>query len=168
MRSYLGLGVLAAGVGAGMMFLLDPQTGRRRRAILRDKTLHYGRQASVAVEKTTRDVKNRAHGTVVSIKSGHIVRMRPAILNANWPPAIRLMVGTAGGAMTVAGLAKRGAVGSVLSTIGLGSLILAITNLSIRRAFNRASTTPEKRTPARQTTPASGGYQAHTEQRSAA
>lgn len=39
MRSYLGLGVLAAGVGAGMMFLLDPQTGRRRRAILQNASL---------------------------------------------------------------------------------------------------------------------------------
>src|SRR5262245_44132387 len=118
MRSYLGLGMLAAGVGAGVMFLLDPQAGRRRRAILRDKTLSLGRHASVAVDKTARDVKNRAHGTVVSIKSGHVRRLHPAILNASWPPAIRFIVGTAGGAITMAGLAKGGAAGSLLGTIG--------------------------------------------------
>src|SRR5215471_18409156 len=102
MRSSLGLSILAAGLGAGVMFLMDPQMGRRRRAILRDKTVSFSRHASALVDKTTRDVRNRTYGTVVSIKSGHVTQMRPAILNANWPPAVRLMVGTAGGSITAA------------------------------------------------------------------
>src|SRR6476646_2383946 len=99
MRSYIGLGALGAGIGAGLMFLLDPQMGKRRRAVLRDKTYSLARHASAAVDRTARDLKNRTYGTVVSIKSGHIGQIRPTILNANWPPAIRLIVGTAGGAV---------------------------------------------------------------------
>jgi osmotically-inducible protein OsmY len=34
-----------AGLGAGLMFLLDPQAGNRRRALLRDKLRRYSRRA---------------------------------------------------------------------------------------------------------------------------
>ena len=86
MRSYLGL-VLGAGIGAGLMFLLDPQMGKRRRAVFRDKTGSFGRQASAVIDKTARDLRNRTCGTVASFKTGHLAQMRPSILNANWPPA---------------------------------------------------------------------------------
>src|SRR5262249_20069589 len=85
MRSYLGLGVLGAGIGAGLMFLMDPQMEKRRRAVLRDKSLSLTHHASVAIDRTARDLRNRTYGTVVSIRSGHIGQIRPAILNTNWP-----------------------------------------------------------------------------------
>jgi hypothetical protein len=139
MRSDLGLSVLGAAVAAGATFLLDPQTGKRRRALLRDKLGSLSRHTHSAIDKTSRDLRNRAYGTVVSIKSGHPIRGRFAVLNANWPPAIRLMVGTAGGIMTAAGLTKGGTVGRVLSGIGIGSLALAITNFSVRDMLKKSS-----------------------------
>jgi hypothetical protein len=70
MRNQLGLGVLgSAGLGAGLMFLLDPDLGTRRRAILRDKFISLSRLAAWAADKTSRDVKNRLYGTAVSAKS---------------------------------------------------------------------------------------------------
>src|SRR5438132_3496092 len=70
MRNQLGLGVLGtAGLGAGLMFLLDPDLGTRRRAILRDKLISLSRLAAWAADKTSRDVKNRLYGTVVSAKA---------------------------------------------------------------------------------------------------
>ena len=70
MRNQLGMGVLGtAGIGAGLMFLLDPDLGARRRAILRDKMISFGRIAAWAADKTSRDVKNRLYGTVQSTKS---------------------------------------------------------------------------------------------------
>ena len=67
MRNQLGLGVLgSAGLGAGLMFLLDPDLGTRRRAILRDKLISLSRLAAGAADKTSRDVKNRLYGTVVA------------------------------------------------------------------------------------------------------
>ena len=70
MRNQLGLGVLgSAGLGAGLMFLLDPDLGTRRRAILRDKLISLFRLAAGAADKTSRDVKNRLYGTVVATQS---------------------------------------------------------------------------------------------------
>jgi hypothetical protein len=70
MRNQLGLGVLGtAGLGAGLMFLLDPDMGTRRRAILRDKLISVMRLTAWAADKTSRDVKNRLYGTVHSTKS---------------------------------------------------------------------------------------------------
>ena len=70
MRNQLGLGVLgSAGLGAGLMFLLDPDLGTRRRAILRDKLISLSRLAAGAADKTSRDVKNRLYGTVVATQS---------------------------------------------------------------------------------------------------
>jgi outer membrane lipoprotein SlyB len=138
MRSYLSVAAFGAGVGAGLMFLLDPRLGRRRRALLRDKAVSFSRQAVVAVDKTSRDVKNRTYGTVVSIKTGHVMDVRPSILNANWPPATRLMAGAAGCAVTATGIAKGGVLGSILGAVGLGTVGLAVTNFSIRNLLNRS------------------------------
>jgi hypothetical protein len=132
MRSDLGLSVLGAAIGAGAMFLLDPRLGKRRRALLRDRTVSFSRHTATAIDKTARDLKNRTHGTVVSIKSGHPMRGGFALLNANWPPAIRLLVGTTGGIITALGLARGNRAGRILSGIGIGSLVFAITNLSVR------------------------------------
>ena len=49
-------------VGALAMFIFDPQQGRRRRAIARDKAMHYSREAGRIVSSTSQDLKNRAYG----------------------------------------------------------------------------------------------------------
>jgi len=91
------------------------------------------------LDKTVRDVRNRTYGTVASIKSGHVVQMRPSILNANWPPATRLLVGTAGSAFAAAGLTKGGVAGSILAGLGLGSIAVASVWLKLEsRAPNSA------------------------------
>jgi hypothetical protein len=167
MRSYLSLGVLGAGIGAGLMFLLDPQMGKRRRALLHDKTLSLSHHASAAIDRTARDLKNRTYGTVASIRSGHIGQIRPAILNSNWPPAIRLIIGISGGAVTALGAAKRGVLGSVLGGIGLVSVAMALTNFSVRETLNRLSTTSEKQTPEQQKGSTIRNFQAHIRHRNA-
>src|SRR4029079_14165975 len=97
MMSDVGLSVCGAAIGAGAMFLLDPRLGKRRRSLLRDKAVSVSRHTASAIDKTSRGLKNRAHGTVISIRSGHPMRGGFAWLNANWPPAIRLLVGATGG-----------------------------------------------------------------------
>jgi osmotically-inducible protein OsmY len=54
---------LGAAIGAGVMYLLDPADGRRRRALARDKMNRYGRQAGRVTTRTGRDVWNRTRGT---------------------------------------------------------------------------------------------------------
>jgi len=51
-----------AGVGAGMMYLLDLDQGKRRRAFIRDQAARSARKTRDAVAATTRDAQHRAQG----------------------------------------------------------------------------------------------------------
>lgn len=53
---------LALGAGAGLMYLLDPLGGRRRRALLKDKLRHGAKEAGDRVSAAASDVSNRARG----------------------------------------------------------------------------------------------------------
>lgn len=58
----------AAALGAAAMYLLDPQHGRRRRAIARDKVNSAGIKTRKAAERTARDLNNRARGLVAKTR----------------------------------------------------------------------------------------------------
>jgi len=57
------------GVGAGLMYLLDPDRGNRRRALIRDKVVRLNRQTHEAVSGRAKDVSNRAKGFLHEAKS---------------------------------------------------------------------------------------------------
>lgn len=57
------------GVGAGLMYLLDPERGNRRRALLRDKMVKLNRQTQEAVSGRVKDMSNRAKGMLHEAKS---------------------------------------------------------------------------------------------------
>ena len=57
------------GLGAGLMYLLDPAGGRRRRALVRDKTAHALHKGGGAALKTSRHVGNRAKGLAAGVSS---------------------------------------------------------------------------------------------------
>jgi hypothetical protein len=62
-------GVLAGlGIGAGLMYLLDPTGGRRRRALVRDRLTHAARLGSDAMGATRRDVAHRASGVAARVR----------------------------------------------------------------------------------------------------
>jgi len=52
------------GLGVGLMYMCDPQVGRRRRALVRDKALSYWQRTGSFIGKTTRDARNRTRGLV--------------------------------------------------------------------------------------------------------
>lgn len=58
-----------AGVGAGLMYLLDPLEGDRRRALVRDKVVHLLNTASDAAGVTARDVAHRARGLAAEARA---------------------------------------------------------------------------------------------------
>jgi uncharacterized membrane protein len=68
MKKGLGM-IIGAGVGAGLMYLYDPQMGRRRRAVARDKVLSFGHSINDAVDVTSRDLTNRAVGLWAEMRS---------------------------------------------------------------------------------------------------
>lgn len=56
------------GVGAGWMYFFDPQTGRRRRALLRDRCAAAISDAACWVDKALRDAGHRAQGAIAGIE----------------------------------------------------------------------------------------------------
>src|ERR1041385_2760730 len=58
-----------AGLGAALMYLFDPDRGKRRRALIRDKVEAAGNKLSDKADKMQRDLRNRAYGVVAETKS---------------------------------------------------------------------------------------------------
>ena len=209
--------ISAAGIGAGFMYLFDPDKGKRRRAEIRNKANHINRLAIQAAGKTQRDLHNRLvgvasemncmlrsekvaddvlkarirsklgrlvshpHAIEVRVVDGRAILSGPILaaevvplveilsgiagLNSienllevhekadisalqggkqpkgerfgpfktTWSPTTRLVAGLAGGALTIYGARRRGALGSAMSTAGLGMLARSITDFEMRR-----------------------------------
>jgi hypothetical protein len=58
-----------SGLGAGVMYFLDPDKGRRRRALVRDRMVSLMDDVEEALGKTSSDVANRAGGLVAEMRS---------------------------------------------------------------------------------------------------
>jgi hypothetical protein len=68
-------GLFWAAIGAGLMYLFDPQHGNRRQALLRDKINRYVNRTGDMIEGKAEDLSNRAYGTMHEMKSS--VGMNP-------------------------------------------------------------------------------------------
>ena len=56
-------------VGAAAMYFFDPQGGRRRRALVRDKAASWAHDAQEYAEKKTRHLSNEARGLAHEARS---------------------------------------------------------------------------------------------------
>jgi hypothetical protein len=63
-----------AGIGAGLMYILDPDRGARRRALVRDKVASAKCTTGRALGKTARDLNNRTGGILAELRGA--VRQR--------------------------------------------------------------------------------------------
>ena len=61
--------LVGVGVGAALMYFFDPDRGRSRRALARDKVESAGDKASSYAEKMVRDIRNRAYGMAAETKA---------------------------------------------------------------------------------------------------
>ena len=66
-------GILAAlgglGAGAALMYLLDPDRGNRRRALIRDKAFSINKRTRRMIAGKAEDLGNRAKGLIHEAKS---------------------------------------------------------------------------------------------------
>jgi hypothetical protein len=61
--------LLGAALGAGLVYLMDPQNGRRRRALLRDKAVRASHTTRDALDTRARDALNRSRGVVAATRA---------------------------------------------------------------------------------------------------
>jgi BON domain-containing protein len=61
--------IVGAGLGAGLMYVLDPVHGRRRRALVRDKMMWAARKTRDAGGATGRDIRNRVQGAASLLRT---------------------------------------------------------------------------------------------------
>jgi uncharacterized membrane protein len=66
------------GIGAGLMYFLDPDRGKRRRADIGNKVRHVVSKADDAVGKTARDLANRLTGIIAEAESALLPRDIPS------------------------------------------------------------------------------------------
>lgn len=110
-----GQGQLITGVvvGAGAMYLLDPDCGARRRSSLQERGAEVGHQLSDRFPAVSALASRRQ-------SAGRD--------QERWSPGIRLILGAAGGLMAIKGLRTRGVAGEVLTALGTGLLARAVSN----------------------------------------
>ena len=85
----LGLGVVA-------MYFLDPSTGGRRRALVRDQAVHWQRKVARAARATAADVRQRTRGVIARVRGAFdhepvpdellLERVRAVIGHRVWSP----------------------------------------------------------------------------------
>jgi hypothetical protein len=62
--SLVGSAGVGAGLGAGLMYLLDPQGGHGRRAVVRDKSVSALKKGGTVAAKTSRHLGNKTRGLI--------------------------------------------------------------------------------------------------------
>jgi hypothetical protein len=61
--------LVGVGAGLGLMYLLDPERGARRRALIRDKAIGLKNDVAQMAEKQATHMRNKAHGLLHEAKS---------------------------------------------------------------------------------------------------
>jgi hypothetical protein len=64
-----GMLIGGLGLGAALMYVLDPERGKRRRALVRDKAVRAANRASDTLGARSRDWRNRARGVLARVKA---------------------------------------------------------------------------------------------------
>lgn len=124
----------AAGLGAGMMFFLDPRNGRRRRVFVRDKMIRLSHEIQDAGEVVRRDVRNRLQGLAagdLTVLVGGKNSLHGNPLRGSWSPAGRALLGLIGGGLFLSGLRRKAPTACILGTAGLALILEGVTNAGI-------------------------------------
>jgi len=140
-------GLVYLGLGAAIMYLMDPQAGRRRRADLKNQLDAAARRLERGRNVVVRDATNRTHGLLVETRQalearrqhGEVTLHGPSFgeiasgtLGAwrreNWSPAQRALAGAFGGALATYGYFRGGLKGFSLCALGGALLARATAN----------------------------------------
>jgi len=134
-------------LGAGAMYLLDPDRGGRRRSLLRDQGVHISHKVGAGLAAKARHTGNRTLGAAAELRSRlrHAEKTEEALqalMQDSWAPGLRLAVGGLGGLLALKGVRHRSPAESALGLLGLGLLTRAITKRPVRRPLGLGSEHP--------------------------
>ena len=129
--------LVGMGVGALLLFIADPRTGRRRRALAKDQFVRASRKTRDAVDATARDIANRTSGIVAAGRGRWtdervddrrlLERVRAKLGRAcSHPRAID--VDAADGAITLRGPILAGEIDNLLATVRGVRGVVSVTN----------------------------------------
>ena len=59
----------AVALGAAAMYVLDPKSGKGRRAMIKDKTKSLAQKESEMIARLGRDLRNRVKGEVSAVRA---------------------------------------------------------------------------------------------------
>ena len=119
--------------GAGLMYLFDPERGRTRRALIRDKVVRLQHEAEHVSDVVSKDMSNRLQG----LRSGDysvLVGGKNTLSNplrGAWSPSGRAILTGLGAGMVLYGLSRRFPTACLLGTAGLAMIAEGITNAGI-------------------------------------
>jgi hypothetical protein len=131
-----------AGLGAGLMYFLDPNRGRQRRAHIRDKMIRFSHEIQDARDTVARDMRNRLHGLAcgdLSVLIGGKNALRGNPLRGSWSPTGRALLGLIGGGLFLSGLTREAPTACILGTAGLALMIEGATNAGIEDITHMSS-----------------------------
>ena len=128
MRRDTGLTLLyGIGIGAALMYILDPDRGARRRALLRDKCARASNKTQEYAGRLSRDLGNRAQGLVAETKNlfrheevsdDVLVQRVKAELGRHPVHGRAITVAVEGGRVTLRGPALASEVDTIVSAAG--------------------------------------------------
>jgi len=149
-------GLAYLGIGAALMYLFDPQLGRKRRNDLGNQLEATRRKVQRGTDAVLRDATNRTHGMLVETSqwlqsrkqriehraandaeqaSGAIAsRVRTSIApwrRTRWSPAQRALAGMLGAGLAVSGYVRGGILGVGMCASGLAILARAWANAEL-------------------------------------
>ncbi|WP_438010736.1 SRPBCC family protein [Sorangium sp. So ce321] len=121
-RYDLGGGAAVAaglGLGAGLMYALDPERGAQRRASVREGAVSLAQRAGALLDNSTRDLARTGE--------------RLELTQASWPPATRVLVGALGVGLVGYAIKRRGPLGALLGVVGAAVLLRELDDRPARR-----------------------------------
>lgn len=123
----------ALGVGAGLMYFLDPNRGWRRRELAAGQINRGLQQGNQAINQTLGGMRSRTQGIMDQTRQA-VMGQRP---NSRIPTAMRGLMAASGGSLAFYGRRRKNLVGTALSVAGLGLVASGVAAIPIRRLLNR-------------------------------
>lgn len=122
----VGMLIGGLGLGAALMYVLDPERGKRRRALVRDKAVRMVNRTSDRLGARSRDWRNRARGVTAQVKS---VTRHETVENSVLEERVRAELGRAvsnPGAIEVTALGGNVTLSGAVLTSELDDLLSAV------------------------------------------